>query len=115
VDFDPLADVTVTVKIQKIRSFDKEDLQVHVREYVDRDSDPDFYIKVMINDEEFTSDIWHDTKYIYSPEFSATLNVPDDQEFVDITIQLWDWNEDGDVLCDIGNEEYDVDITYYNI
>jgi len=120
-DFDPLVDIEVTVEIQKIRSFDKYEKQYSLipyttilckREYVDRTSDPDFYIKVLINNEEFTSIIWHDTKYIYSPEFSATLNVPDDQEFVDITIQLWDWNENGDVLCDIGKDEKDVDITY---
>ena len=120
-DFDPLVDIEVTVEIQKIRAFDKYEKQYSLipytailckREYVDKTSDPDFYIKVLINNEEFTSIIWHDTKYIYSPEFSATLNVPDDQEFVDITIQLWDWNENGDVLCDIGKDEKDVDITY---
>ena len=121
-DFDPLVDIEVTVEIQKIRSFDKYEKQLNIlpynlallpkREYIDTESDPDFYLKVIINNEEFTSDIWQDTKYIYSPDFSATQNVPDDQEFVDITIQLWDWNEDGDVLCDIGKEEYDVDITY---
>ncbi len=121
-DFDPLVDIEVTVEIKKIRSFDKLDKQLNIlpynlapfpkREFIDEDSDPDFYLKVIINNEEFTSDTWEDTKYIYSPDFSPTLNVPDDQEFVDITIQLWDSNEDGDVLCDIGNEEQDVDITY---
>lgn len=121
-DYDPLVDIEVTVEIQKIRTFDKIDKQLNIlpynlglnlkREYIDKDSDPDFYLKVFINDQEFTSDIWEDTKYIYSPDFSVSLNVPDNEEFVDITIQLWDSNEDGDVLCDIGNEEYDVDITY---
>jgi hypothetical protein len=121
-DFDPLVDIEVTVEIQKIRTFDKYDKQLNIlpfnlqlfpkREYVDIDSDPDFYLKVFINDEEFTSDTWEDTKYIYSPDFSPTLNVPDNEEFVDIKIQLWDANDDGDVLCDIGNEDYDVDITY---
>ncbi len=121
-DLDPLVDIEVTVEILKIRSFDKLDKQLNIlpynlspkpkREYIDADSNPDFYLTVLINGEEFISDIWQDTKYIYSPDFSATLNVPDDQEFVDITIQLWDWNEDGNVLCDIGNEEDDADITY---
>jgi hypothetical protein len=121
-DLDPLVDVEVTVEIQKIRTFDKYDKQLNIlpynfqifprREYVDENSDPDFYLKVFINGEEFISNTWEDTKYIYSPDFSPTLNVPDNQEFVDITIQLWDANEDEDVLCDIGNEEYDVDITY---
>jgi hypothetical protein len=121
-DFDPLVDIEVTVEIIKIRTFDKYDKQLNIlpynlqifpkREYVDKDSDPDFFLKVFINGEEFTSDIWHDTKYIYSPEFSPKLNVPDDQEFVNITIQLWDYNEEGNVLCDIGDEEYDADIKY---
>jgi hypothetical protein len=121
-DFDPLVDIEVTVDILKIRSFDKVEKQLHIlpydlaiiqkREYVDENSDPDFYLKILINNEEFTSNIWYDTKYVYTPDFTTTLNVPDDIEFVDITIQLWDWNEDGDVLCDIGNEDKDVDIVY---
>lgn len=120
-DFDPLVDIEVAVEIQKIRAFDKVEKQLSLlpfialfppREYVDKDSDPDFYVKVIIEGEEFTSNTWQDTKYIYSPDFTTTLNVPDDQEFVDITIQLWDWNEEGDVLCDIGDENQDVDITY---
>jgi hypothetical protein len=90
-DFDPLVDIEVTVEIQKIRAFDKYDRQVLRREYVDRTSDPDFYVKVFINNVEFTSDTWDDTKYIYDPQFSPTLDVPDDEEFVEIKIQLWDW------------------------
>ena len=111
-DFDPLTDVEVTVEIQKIRAFDKDDLQVRVEEYIDLNSDPDFYVKIIINDQEFTSDIWHDTKYIYEPQFSATLDVPDDEEFVTVKIQLWDWNDNGDALCDIGDENNDVELTY---
>ena len=113
-DFDPLVDIEVTLEIQKIRSFDKYDRQLFTREYVDSTSDPDFYIKVFINDEEFTSDVWDDTKYIYDPQFSPTHDVPDDEEFVDIKIQLWDWNSDGDQLCDISGDEdvYDVEVVY---
>ena len=111
-DFDPLVDVEVTVEIQTIRSFDKYERQLHKREYIDFIGDPDLYVKIIINDEEFTSDIWQDTKYIYSTPFSATLNVPDDQEFVDIIIQLWDWNKNGDKLCDIGNENDDANLIY---
>ncbi|GAG34643.1 unnamed protein product, partial [marine sediment metagenome] len=113
-DFDPLVDIEVTVEIQKIRSFDKYDKQVHRREYIDRTSDPDFYVKVFINDVEFSSDVWEDTKYIYDPQFSPTFNVPDDEEFVEIKIQLWDWNSDGDNLCDISGDKdgYDVEVTY---
>jgi hypothetical protein len=111
-DFDPLTDVEVTVEIQKIRTFDKYDQQVRSEEYIDLTSDPDFYVKIIINDQKFTSDIWHDTKYIYDPQFSATLDVPDDEEFVTVKIQLWDWNDNGDVLCDVGDENDDVELSY---
>jgi len=120
-DLDPLVDIEVTVEIQKIRAFDKEDKQFSIlpnnplhfkREYIDKESDPDFYVKIFINEQEFASDIWHDRKYIYNPQFSATLNVPDDEEFVTVKIQLWDWNENGDVLCDIGDENDDAELTY---
>jgi len=112
IDYDPLVDVEVTVEIQKIRAFDKEDKQVRIEEYIDKTSDPDLYVKIIINDQEFTSDTWHNTKYIYEPQFSATLNVPDDDEFVTVKIQLWDWNENGDILCDIGDEKDDVELIY---
>jgi len=111
-DFDPLVDIEVTVEIQKIRTFDKHDKQVHRHEYVDLIGGPDFYVKVIIEDEEFVSDTWKNTKYIYEPDFSPTLDVSDEEEFVDITIQLWDWNLNGDKLCDIGNENDDVSLTY---
>jgi hypothetical protein len=111
-DFDPLVDIEITVEIQKIRAFDKDDQQLNVREYIDSTSDPDFYVKIIINNQEYTSNIWHDSKYIYGPDFSAALNVPDDEEFVIVKIQLWDWNDDGDVLCDIGDETDDVELEY---
>jgi hypothetical protein len=107
-DYDPLVDISVTVEIKKIRSFDKRDIQIPSIEKIDASGDPDFYVKVFINDEEFTSPIWYDTKYIYNPEWSATLNVPDDQEDVEIKIQLWDWNQNGDVICDISPFDYDL-------
>ena len=47
-DYDPLVDINVTVEIKKIRSYDKYDQQVFVREYVDKDSNPDFYVKIII-------------------------------------------------------------------
>ena len=117
-DFDPLVDLEVTVEIQKIRAFDKHDVQLRVKEYVDSDSDPDFYVKVIINDEEFISETWNDTKYIYTPEFAPTLNIPDDEAYVDIEIQLWDaYDGSGsgdDKLCDISGDVdgYDVELTY---
>jgi hypothetical protein len=111
-DFDPLVDVQVTVEIQKIRALDKNDVQVHKESYIDKDANPNLYVKIFINDQEFTSPIWSDTKYIYTPGFSATVNVPDDQEFVAVKIQLWDTHTGGDVLCDIGNATDDATMTY---
>ncbi len=112
VDYDPLVDVSVTVNIQDIRFFDKEDIQYHSRKYVDNDINFDFYVKIIINGEVFTSGIWQDTKYVRNANFSATVNVPDDEEFVNVTLQLWDKNTDGDVLLDIGNVNKDVTIQY---
>ena len=120
-DFDPLVDINVTVKILKIRSFDKIDWQLLKKEYVDSKSDPDFYVKVLINDEEFKSPIWNNTKYVYNPNWSAVSNVPDNKEFVNIKIQLWDLKDDEnnkDRLCDIsidsepGDDKYDVELNY---
>ena len=113
-DLDPLVDVEVTVEIQKIRSLERFDIVISAYDIIDFTSDPDFYVKIFINDVEFVSDVWEDTKYIYDTPFSATFNVPDDQEFVDIKIQLWDENSNGDRLCDIDCDlgEFDVDIQY---
>ncbi len=118
-DFDELSDISVTVEIQKIRSLEKVDRQIPAIEKIDWFSDPDFYVKIFINDEEFTSGIWHNTKYVYDPQWSATLNVPDDQEFVNIKIQLWDWNIGRDRLCDISSiydtgvlDSLDVELKY---
>jgi len=106
-DLDPLVDVEVTVEIQKIRSLEKIDKQIPTIEKIDWFNDPDFYVKIFINDMEFTSNVWNNMKYIYDPQFSATLDVPDDEEIVDIRIQLWDWNSGADKLCDISTAFYD--------
>ena len=112
-DFDPLVDLEVTVEIQAIRSLQKfEYPNINTLEIIDWTSDPDFFIKVLINGQEFESEVWEDTKFIYNPNFSPTLNVPDDYEFVDIKIQLWDWNPSTNKLCDIAKEGSDVELTY---
>jgi len=90
-DLDPLVDIHVTVAIKEIRALDEIDIH----------SDPDFYVKVFINDDQYTSPVWKNQKYITDPQWSCTSNVPDDEEFVWITIQLWDWNIGLDTLCDI--------------
>jgi len=89
-DIDPLVDLAVTVKIKEIRALDKIDLV----------GDPDFYVKMFINGVEHTSPIWHNQKYV-KPNWSITQDVPDNEEFVNITIQLWDWNLGKDKMCDI--------------
>jgi len=119
-DFDPLTDeIEVTVEIKKILSLEKFDRKIPVIEKIDWFSAPDFYVKVFINEVEFTSDVWHNTKYVYDPQWSATLVVPDDEEFVDIKIQLWDWNPGFDKLCDISSlydegylDSFDVELSY---
>jgi hypothetical protein len=109
-DFDPLVEtilVTVTVK------------DIHALKTIDFLSDPDFYVQLNINDKEFTSDVWKDTMYVEDPAWSATCEVPKDDEFVNITIALWDKNAPTDRLCDIspdGDGDYaqqrTVELTY---
>ncbi|HMA82636.1 MAG TPA: hypothetical protein VKP59_00235, partial [Candidatus Thermoplasmatota archaeon] len=64
-DIDPLVDLTVTFELLKIRSLEKYDNHLNFREYIDRYSYPDFYLKVWINDELFQSPVWKNTRYIY--------------------------------------------------
>jgi hypothetical protein len=112
-DLDPLIDLQVTVEIQAIRSLEKFEFpNPKTFETIDWFGDPDFFVKVFINDQEFVSDIWYDTKYIYNPNFSPTLDVSDEVEFVDIKIQLFDWNSFGDRLCDISSNGKDVELSY---
>ena len=117
-DIDPLVDLSITVEIKQIRSLEKTDLGIFPIDKIDLFSDPDFYVKVIINDEEFTSPVWENMKYVYDPQWSAILDVPDDKEFVNITIQLWDSNPQGDRLCDLSDnyqnfdDAYDIDLSY---
>lgn len=117
-DFDPLVDVSVTFTLEKIRSLEKDDNHINFEEYIDKHSSPDFFVKVFINDEFKRSKIWFNTKYVYNPDFSFTVDVPDDEELVDIKIQLWDWNLGLNKLCDISADtsyladSYDVELTY---
>ena len=89
-DIDLLVDLAVTVTIKEIRVLDK----------IDKMGDPDFYVKVSINDVVHTSPIWRNKKYV-EPSWSVTQDVPDDKEFVNITIQLWDRDLGLDKICDI--------------
>ena len=107
-DFDPLVDITVTVEILTIRALDEIDLL----------SDPDFFVKVFIDETEFVSPTWNNEQFLYDLNWSATLNVPDNIENVEIVIQLWDQNPLKNKPCDIsgdinqGSLGYDVYLTY---
>jgi hypothetical protein len=128
-DFDPLVDVTVTFEVKAIRYLEDDSSRLPINKIPDvfilnilnrkisEYSNPSMFLKVFINDIEFKSNVWVEGRYVYNPDFSVTVNVPDDQEFVDIKIQLWALMEN-DVLCDIsgdfGNSEdgYDVELQY---
>ncbi len=119
-DIDPLVDLTVTVEIKKIRTLEKTDLGLLPIDKIDPISDPDFYVKVYINQEEFISPVWYNTKFVDNPQWSAILDVPDSEEYVNITIQLWDSSPTGagDRICDISAnygdfiENYEVNLLY---
>jgi len=131
-DFDPLTDITVTFEVKAIRFLEKEEPSDPFKGILNTfllkkilfgntffDDTPSFYVKVYINNQEYTSKIWSNTKYIYNPDWSATLNVPDEEELVSINIQLLD-SANNDVFCDISPDEgnsddgRDVEI-FYNI
>jgi hypothetical protein len=102
-DFDPLVDVNITVDILSIRALEDIDKP---------NSEPDFFLKLYINNNEYISDIWNDTSYLYEKPFSLTVDVPDNEEYVTVKIQLWEWNSEENVLCDLGNETSDVTVQY---
>lgn len=138
-DIDPLVDISVTVEIKSIRFLEEDAPKVSVRnvikdtlsrfnednlllKLIDRifhkdvasNAIPSSYVKVTINDEEFTSDIWQDEKYIYDLGETFTANVADDQEIVDINIQLWDSSQGQNIPCDLSadTESKDVNLQY---
>ena len=107
-DFDPLVDISVTVEIQTIRFLAINELQTFPKN--NANITPNFYVKVFINDTEFTSNVWNNSKYVTDPQWNATLNVPDDQEIVPITIQLWS-HETEDVAYDLSADLETTEVT----
>ncbi len=109
-DFDPLNEkIIVTVTIHEIRAL----------KIIDLLSNPDFFVKVTINNREFISDSWQDMKYVDHANWSASFEVPKDNEFVYITLELWDKNTLIDRICDISPDDegdtaeaYSVELTY---
>ena len=92
-DFDPLVDIVVFFEVLAIRPLDKIDLF----------SDPDFYLKVFIDGEEFVSPTWHDTIHLYDC-WNISKNVDDSKEVVDIRVELWDWDSLRPKRCDISGD-----------
>jgi len=117
-DLDPLVDeITVTVTIQAIRALEKVQRQTHTYKQIDAFTDPDFYVVLFINDKKFESSVWHNQPYVYQP-WSASAVVPKDNDLVNITIQLWDWELGVDKRVDISNnyesyqKSFEARITY---
>jgi len=109
-EFGKIDDISVTIEFLSIRALDQ----------IDESSEPDFFIKVYIDNNDFLSDIWHNTRYIYELNYSVVFNIPYDEEILNITIQLWDFGDENndDRLCDISNDagdlndSYDVELSY---
>ena len=101
-DFDPLVDINLTLDILCIRGLEEE---------ID-DEDPVLKMNIEINEQSFQSQIWDHQKYINDPQFSITTDVPDDEEIVTIHMELIDTSTGEDIICDIGNQNKDVTITY---
>lgn len=92
-DYDPNVDLKLQFLIKEIRGLEKIDLF----------NDPDFYVKLIVNGVEYRSPVWHNQKYVTDAFSFNPIDVPDDYEFVDIVIQLWDWNLGADKMCDIAD------------
>ena len=103
-DYDPLVDLKVTVEIKAVRTLGA------IRWF---NANPNLYVIVFINDQQFKSDVWSGTRYIYNPSFSPTLDIPDETEFVNVKIQLWDSSSSGEKICDIsGDSTSYAELTY---
>jgi len=98
-DLDPLVDIEVTVDIVAIRVLDESDVPTN----------PDFFIQILINSVEYSSPVWNGTSYLYNLHWTATLNVPDDNEQVDITIVVYDETMDE---TDIKTAGYTAEMIY---
>ena len=94
VDYDPTIDLTLTINIHSIRA-----LRV-----IESISTPSFYVIVTINEQEHCSPTWENTEYVYD-QWNLTVNIPDQENFVDITLALFDDNTNEDSLCDISSHQ----------
>jgi len=102
-------DYHIIFTVKEIRALDK----------IDFFSDPDFYVKVFINDKKYESPCWENQKYVKEEWSTGPVDVPDDEQNVSIKIQLWDKNDFIDKLCDISSnvdqrlkDQKDIDLIY---
>lgn len=89
-DYSPLVDIALTVEIHAIRALAT----------IDTASEADFFVILTIHNTTYRSPIWNNSDVVY-PNWSLTVDVPDDVPTVSIAMELADWNADGQVLCDI--------------
>lgn len=119
-DFDQ-NEQTITVTIETIRSLEKSDKQVHFEKIFDTHSDPDFYLKIWIDDELFVSDTYWNTQYLYNLDYQVSKNIDPSTYSVPVTIQVWEAADEGmlvDRLCDLNQdpeqvqEAYEINLNY---
>ncbi len=112
---------TVTVTINTIRSLEKSDLQFWFEKIFDENSDPDFYLKIWIDDELFVSKTYWNTKYLYDLNYQVSKKIDPNTYNVPITIQVWEAADEGSIvdrLCDLNQdtgdtqEAYEVNLNY---
>ncbi|HVQ00048.1 MAG TPA: hypothetical protein VMT57_00890 [Candidatus Thermoplasmatota archaeon] len=92
-DLDPLVDLNITFHILYIRGLDSTYQQ----------TPPDFFLKIWVNGDGFTSPIWNNTLRVYYP-WNLTFNIPDDTDNVSILIELWNNQNGSPVLCDLSGK-----------
>lgn len=98
-----LNDIEITIDFLAVRALDE----------IDDSSEPDFFVKLFIDNEEFNSPVYEDAWYLYN-FWSVTKNVSDADEIIDINIQLWDRDPDKNKICDI-NKEKNIDTSGFEI
>jgi hypothetical protein len=90
IDYDPFVDINITIKILTIRGYVE----------TDNSTNPDFSVVLEINNEQFFSPVWENSRYLYDINWTVCKNVPDNISEVKIKIQLFDNN----ILCDISDD-----------
>jgi hypothetical protein len=101
IDYDPLVDVYLNFNLLGILALDS----------IDDSSDPDFYVRVVIEDEEFISPTFYDCKFVYNC-WSFTKDIDDYIDILNISIELFDKELSGDRLCDISQNKNNQDQGY---